>query len=147
MLTIELVLSLWPGTTAEEWRKEGEAWVHAKAAIEPSAALGANSTIGSGAKIGSYAKIGSDAKIGSGAKFLYSPLQIRGTKFLCYHAGPGLAGIGCQVHPIERWFSDGDDIARRHGQSFAALEAEYRPYMELIRQRDAQLFPPDKAEM
>ena len=149
MQTIEQVMSIWPSTKMEEWRKINDAWVHQDCKVGEKAEI-KSGTI-EGGTIWGGTIWGGTIWGGTiwGGTWRYSPLQIQGSKFLCYHAGPGLAGIGCQVHPIEEWFSDGFAlrIARNNDADFAALEAEYRLYMELIRKRDAQLFPPDKAEM
>lgn len=139
MFTLEQVLSRCPDTKGEEWHKVNDAWVHRDAQIGEKAEIRGGiirgGTIWGGTIRGGIIK---------GGAWKRSPLQIEGTVSICYHAGPGLAGIGCEVHPIEKWFSDGfaPRIAYKHNADFVALEGEYRVYMEMIRKRDAELFPP-----
>ena len=59
--------------------------------------------------------------------WLASPLTIQGTKHAAYHVGPGLLGIGCEVHSLGWWAENLAECGQDHSytaEEFGLTERE-----------------------
>ena len=108
--------------------------------------LGRRSNIGrgvcleTGVRLGDSVDLGVAVQLRANSRFTTSPLQIQGTRHLCYHAGPRWLGIGCRLHELSWWSENITQVSRNHCYTRKQLE-EYRGYLQLFIARDAALFP------
>jgi carbonic anhydrase/acetyltransferase-like protein (isoleucine patch superfamily) len=147
-MTIEEVLLLHPGTTAEDWRPAGKGWAHeggiigedaiigaqaivgARARIGERARVGAGARIGEGARLGEWARVGEGARVGDNVHLPTSPLYVIGTRHCLCEVGDGTIAVGCVDRTLDEWLTQADEIGERYG--FAPQEiAEYKLYFEL----------------
>ncbi|TXH57497.1 MAG: hypothetical protein E6Q97_04375 [Desulfurellales bacterium] len=141
------------GTVTDNATVYGDALVYGNATVCGNAIVTDNARVCGDATVTDNARVCGDAQLFFGGypagEWQGSPLQIRGSAWPVYHAGPGLIGVGCQVHAIKDWFKAGfaEQVAADNGCDLTAkLRAEYLRYAKLIRADARALFPVTKGE-
>ena len=108
-------------------------WLGDHVWIGPRVRVGTNSVIRPGAVIRNRAEIGANTAVGAGAVIPRGLTYIVGSQHIVYlyHPARREIGIGCEIHPIDEWLTEGTEIARRRGYSDAEIE-EYSRYLRLF---------------
>ena len=80
---------------------------------------------------GNYVKLGDDVTLGDdGKEFIWSPLQIQGSRHLLYVAGPMIIGVGCVRESAKWWNEHYQAVGRKEGYSRDQVK-EYRQWLDI----------------
>lgn len=82
------------------------------------------------AEIGDYAKIGDCAEIGNYV-ILQNHIYIKFCDYSMTYTGNRTVSIGCKNFTIEKWLTEGEEIARLQGRTERQI-VEYRAAIEMI---------------
>jgi len=99
--------------------------------------LGDEVKLGNGVTLGDDVTLGNEVTLGYGVtlgddqkKFVWSPLQIQGSKHLVYVAGPNIIGVGCIRNTAAWWNEHYKAVGRKDGYTDGQV-AEYRQWLDI----------------
>jgi UDP-3-O-[3-hydroxymyristoyl] glucosamine N-acyltransferase len=93
--------------------------------------IGNNSSIGNRVTIGNNVRICNLVNVGDNVTITETPLQIQGSKDICYPYNYSEIGIGDMHHPFDLWISNLDEL--EYGNKYTSKQREeYTKYIYLM---------------